>query len=63
MKTARWYEIVGEVAHVYDAPYRNKACSVSIVPVSDLTYYRRTFVLSKIWGDVCPFTVTTHRSN
>lgn len=54
MKACRWYEVVEGVAHVYDAPYRDKSCSVSIVPVSDLAYYRRNFTLSKIWGHVAP---------
>ena len=50
MKTSRYYEIIDGMAHVYDSPFTSKAQSVSIVPVSDLAYYRRNFALSKIWG-------------
>jgi hypothetical protein len=50
MKTLRYYEIIEGMAYVYEAPYSSLALSVSVVPVSDLTYYRNNFQLSKIWG-------------
>lgn len=50
MRASRYYEIIDNMAHVYDAPYSSKAQSVSIVPLSDLAYYRRNFALSKVWG-------------
>lgn len=50
MKQSRYYEIVGNFAHVYDQPYSSKSISVSVVPVVDLAYYRKTFTLSKFWG-------------
>ena len=50
MKTSRYYEIIENVAYVYDNPFSSKSISVSIVPLSDLAYYRRNFALSKIWG-------------
>ena len=49
-KAQRWYAIEGDTAYVYDEPYASRSRSVSIVPVSDLAYYRRTFALSKVWG-------------
>lgn len=49
-KASRYYEIIGDMAYVYDAPFSSMAQSVSIVPVSDLAYYRRHFALTKIWG-------------
>lgn len=50
MKASRYYEIIDNMVHVYDAPFSSKALSVSIVPLSDLAYYRRNFALSKVWG-------------
>ena len=50
IKASRYYEIIDGMARVYDAPFSSMAQSVSIVPVSDLAYYRRNFTLSKIWG-------------
>ena len=49
-KLQRWYTIKGDTAYVYDEPYAMRARSVSIVSVSDLAYYRRTFNLSKLWS-------------
>lgn len=49
-KPQRWYEIVDGQAYVYDAPWRDFALSVSIVPVADLAYYRANFNLSRIYG-------------
>lgn len=48
-KPQRWYEVVGDTAYVYDAPYPASSLSVSIVPVRDLAYYRARFDLTKIW--------------
>ena len=50
MKESRYYEIVDGMAHIYESPYSSKAQSVSIVPLSDLAYYRRNFGLSRVWG-------------
>lgn len=50
MKQSRYYEIVNSFAYVYDHPYSSKALSVSVVPIADLAYYRKTFALSKVWG-------------
>lgn len=50
-KPSRWYTIEGDTAYVYNEPYAMRARSVSIVPVSNLVYYRRAFNLSKVWGD------------
>lgn len=48
-KPQRWYEVVGDTAYVYDAPYPHDGLSVSIVPIEDLAYYRTQFDLAKIW--------------
>ena len=50
MKEQRFYEIEGEKAYIYNAPFKAQATSVSIVNKSELTYYRRTFKLNKIWN-------------
>lgn len=50
MKLSRYYEIIDCTAYVYDQPFTSKSLSVSIVPLSDLAYYRRNFALSKVWG-------------
>ena len=47
MKNQRWYEIVEGMAHIYDAPTAKGSVSLSIVQISDLAYYRRTFRLRK----------------
>lgn len=49
MKASRYYKIVNDMVYVYDSPFPDNAQSVSIVPISDLTYYRRNFELSKVW--------------
>ena len=49
MKAQRWYLTEGQTLYVYDAPFPHRAVSVSIVPLSDLTYYRRTFHLRRAW--------------
>ncbi len=48
-KPQRWYEVVGGIAYVYDAPYPDVSTSVSIVPIKDIEYYRTRFDLAKIW--------------
>jgi hypothetical protein len=53
-KAPRYYQIIDGTAYVYDAPYVNKAQSVSIVPTADLAYYRRNFALAKVWGETAP---------
>lgn len=53
-KPQRWYEVEGETAYVYDAPYSRRAHSVSIVKVADLKYYRSAFRLTKVWGQTPP---------
>lgn len=50
-KPQRWYEIIDGTAYIYDTPYPQTATSVSIVPVSDLAYYRAQFTLHKIWSN------------
>lgn len=50
MKEQRFYEIEGETAYIYNAPFKAQATSVSIVNKSELTYYHRTFKLNKIWN-------------
>ena len=49
MKQARYYEVEGETVYIYDAPFADKATSVSIVRIEDLKYYRKQFRLSKVW--------------
>lgn len=49
-KQSRYYEIIEGMAYIYDQPFTSKAQSVTIVPLSDLAYYRRNFALSKVWG-------------
>lgn len=55
-KQSRWYryEIIDGVKYlcVYDKPYANLACAMSIIKPEDISYYRQTFNLSKLWGDV-----------
>lgn len=52
-KAQRWYDVVVidevELFEVYDQPYKSTAISVSVV--KDISYYRNTFALRKIWGD------------
>jgi len=50
MKTARYYEIVGESVYIYDKGNKDKSQSVSVVSKSDLQFYRNNFKLSKIWS-------------
>lgn len=50
VKEQRWYEIVNDMAHIYDSGYKQFSLSVSIVPICDLSYYRSNFKLSKLWG-------------
>ena len=50
MKDSRWYKVDNDQALIFDNPYENMSESVSIVPVSDLSYYRRNFKLRKSWG-------------
>lgn len=49
IKKQRWYEIVDGMAHIYDSGIKKYSTSVSIVPISDLVYYRNDFKLTKIW--------------
>lgn len=49
MSKARWYEVEGATAFIYDHPYPKHSQSVSIVPVAQLTYYRSNFTLRKCW--------------
>lgn len=51
IKELRWYEIVNDTAHIYDSGYKQFSTSVSIVPISDLSYYRANFKLAKIWEE------------
>jgi len=50
MKQSRWYKIENGQAFIFDNGYENMSETVSIVPVSDLSYYRQNFKLSKSWG-------------
>lgn len=50
MKTARYYEIVGESVYIYDKGNKELSQSVSVVSKSDLQFYRNNFKLSKIWS-------------
>ncbi|QDP50251.1 MAG: hypothetical protein Tp178MES00d2C33159851_41 [Prokaryotic dsDNA virus sp.] len=50
MKQSRWYKIEAGMAHIFDSGYENKSQSVSVVPLSDLHYYRQNFKLQKLWG-------------
>lgn len=50
MKQSRWYKIEAGMAHIFDSGYENRSQSVSVVPISDLYYYRQNFKLSKSWG-------------
>lgn len=52
MKQSRWYKIKGKQAFIFDNGYEDKSQSVSIVPVSGLTYYRNNFNLYKAWGQL-----------
>ena len=49
MKDSRWYTIENGLAYIYDSGYAKDSLSASIVPVSDLAYYRRNFRLAKVW--------------
>ena len=49
-KQARWYEVDGATAYVYDAPWPHQSQSISIIHVADLAYYRTNFDLRKIWA-------------
>ncbi len=49
MKPCRYYVIEGETALIYDTPDPARSLSCSAVPVSELSYYRRTFYLRKCW--------------
>ena len=49
IKAQRWYEIIGDNAYVYDSGYKEFSTSVSIVPTSDLSYYRTNFKFTKLW--------------
>jgi len=49
MKQSRWYKIENDLAHIFDSGYEDKSLSVSIVPISDLAYYRQKFNLRKLW--------------
>jgi hypothetical protein len=51
IKKQRWYEIVDGMAHIYGSGYKQFSQSVSIVPISDLSYYRDNFKLNKVWED------------
>lgn len=51
MKDSRWYEIDGDTLYIYDAPTSEQSCSVSIVGVESLSYYRNNFKLRKVWSD------------
>jgi len=50
MKEQRWYKVENGEAFIFDNGYENMSESVSIVPVSDLSYYRQNFKLSKSRG-------------
>lgn len=50
MKQQRWYEIDGDVVHIYDHPVPARACSASIVTRGDLPYYRSKFRLERCWN-------------
>lgn len=49
MRESRWYKIENGQAFIFDSGYEDKSQSVSIVPLSDLSYYRRNFHLQKLW--------------
>lgn len=49
MKAQRWYAIENGTLYIYDKPYPEHACSVSIVSLEDMPYYRKTFTLRKCW--------------
>lgn len=51
IKEQRWYEIIDGMAHVYNSGYKEFSTSVSIVLVSDLSYYRINFKLTKLWEE------------
>jgi len=50
MKESRWYKIENGQAFIFDSGYENMSETVSIVHVSDLSYYRQNFKLRKSWG-------------
>lgn len=54
MKPHRYYEVIDNIAYIYDQPYTSNAQSVSIVSASDIAYFRRNFNLSRIWGETAP---------
>ena len=47
-KKTRYYEVLENTAHIYDTPYKDNSLSLSIVPVTDLSYYRNNFRLLKV---------------
>lgn len=53
MREQRWYEIKDGLLHVYSSPFPERSEFVSVTQISDLTYYRNTFTLRKIW-DTAP---------
>lgn len=50
MKQSRWYKVENNQAFIFDSGYENLSHSVSVVCVSDLSFYRRNFKLYKSWG-------------
>ena len=48
-KQQRWYEIEGDMAYIYDAPWRDFSLSVSIVPKDQLSWYRAHFQVERVW--------------
>lgn len=47
-KQDRWYEIDGDVLHVFNAPDPKQATGSSHTSVADLPYYRNNFRLRKV---------------
>lgn len=47
MKPQRFYRVIDGTAYVYDHPNPDQARSVSIVPASELAYYRANFCLRR----------------
>lgn len=50
-KQARWYKVIDNKAYIYDTPYPKNSLLVSIIDITELSYYRSNFDLQKVWID------------
>ena len=54
-KIERWYEVEGNTAFIYDAPFADKQEALDALPVKELPFYRSNFSLRKATETVKPF--------